>query len=524
MPNKKSHVMLLPALLLCGACQAPTESSPTPGKNTPEAVSEVLTDARAVVSAISAAHANWSAGPTSMSALSLAARQHRLGVPLDKIAEAHPTVIDDIKLGPTPLPATFDWRNYNGQNFVSPILDQGDCGSCVGFSTTGTYETQLNIAANDPSSPYELSPQYLFACGGGSCDGGWDGDSAAAFVTGSGMPDDSCMPYTSGVDDQDADCNAACSDVKSRALVAKSYTTPTTGSASSSALKAALLKGPLVTYMNVYDDFMFYTGGVYKHVTGAMDGGHAVSIVGWNDTDQAWICRNSWGGDWGENGFFEVAYTDTSGIGQQTWQFTVAAPGAYVSLAGVRDHAVFSGTAQALAFDAASLSNPTITWTLSQGTAILQQGTAAQAAASSGASATIDTTQMKDGVYTLQAKATSGSTTVSSEPRTVYVLNGTETGSVALSGLKAGTTVSGLTDIPVTVTSSPVPFTSITAQLINSAGVVLSSVASGNVGPTTKVLGVDTTRGPNGTYTISVFGTAGTQNTAAQTVSVNVKN
>jgi cathepsin B len=64
------------------------------------------------------------------------------------------------------------------------------------------------------------------------------------------------------------------------------------------------------TGFTVYQDFMNYKSGVYKHVSGNVLGGHAVKIVGWGQENGTnyWICANSWGTSWGENGFFRIAW------------------------------------------------------------------------------------------------------------------------------------------------------------------------------------------------------------------------
>jgi cathepsin B len=73
-----------------------------------------------------------------------------------------------------------------------------------------------------------------------------------------------------------------------------------------------MANGPMETGFSVYSDFMNYKGGVYKHVTGSLLGGHAVKIVGWGYDDTAksnyWLCANSWGETWGEQGFFKIAF------------------------------------------------------------------------------------------------------------------------------------------------------------------------------------------------------------------------
>jgi C1A family cysteine protease len=58
----------------------------------------------------------------------------------------------------------------------------------------------------------------------------------------------------------------------------------------------------------VYQDFFSYRSGVYRHVSGGAAGGHCVEIVGYDDAQGCWICKNSWGANWGEGGFFRIAY------------------------------------------------------------------------------------------------------------------------------------------------------------------------------------------------------------------------
>ncbi|HUI30360.1 MAG TPA: C1 family peptidase [Candidatus Acidoferrales bacterium] len=91
-------------------------------------------------------------------------------------------------------------------------------------------------------------------------------------------------------------------------------------SVSISAIKSALQTSPVLAGMEVYEDFAYYyTGGVYQHTFGNDLGGHAVVIVSYDDANSCWICKNSWGGNWGErepgqidkagvNGYFRIAY------------------------------------------------------------------------------------------------------------------------------------------------------------------------------------------------------------------------
>ena len=60
----------------------------------------------------------------------------------------------------------------------------------------------------------------------------------------------------------------------------------------------------------VFQDFMYYTSGIYQHETGDFLGGHGIMITGWgvdpNNGTPYWTCRNSWGEDWGEQGYFQI--------------------------------------------------------------------------------------------------------------------------------------------------------------------------------------------------------------------------
>jgi C1A family cysteine protease len=68
--------------------------------------------------------------------------------------------------------------------------------------------------------------------------------------------------------------------------------------------------GPMAGGMRVYSDFMYYRNGVYSHVSGRLEGGHCIEIIGYDDKEGCWICKNSWNSGWGDNGFFRIAYNE----------------------------------------------------------------------------------------------------------------------------------------------------------------------------------------------------------------------
>ena len=98
------------------------------------------------------------------------------------------------------LPTSFDWRNYEGDNWTTPVRDQLQCGSCWAFSSIGMTESVLNIATDDPDLDLDLAEQHLVAdcclyCG--SCKGG-SSHKALGYIQNYGIPDEACFPYGDG--------------------------------------------------------------------------------------------------------------------------------------------------------------------------------------------------------------------------------------------------------------------------------------------------------------------------------------
>jgi C1A family cysteine protease len=212
-----------------------------------------------------------------------------------------------------PYPAAFDWRKVSGEDYITPIRDQKGCGSCVAFGSVATVEALVRIQKKDPKLDIDLSEADLFFChegvDGGTCDTGWYVDAALSALT-SGIVDEKCFPYA----DQDQPCKR-CQDWESRLTkISRFHKITAIG-----AMKTWLAKnGPLVTCFNVYADFFSYHSGVYHHVSGALQGGHCVCCIGYNDRKRYWICKNSWGPAWGNHGFFQIAYGQV-GIDATMW-------------------------------------------------------------------------------------------------------------------------------------------------------------------------------------------------------------
>jgi len=263
--------------------------------------------------------AGWEAEDNPISKLSPAERKRRLGyVPgaeemsLEKreavSKQAHTTYLEARKKGKAlALAPAIDWRNVGGWNYVTPVQNQGSCGSCVAFGTVGLLEAQARIFAGAPvNGPAggvlpTLSEAHLFFCGAGqACGTGWYNSAALNFAKDTGVCTDSCYPYKA----KNQPCNP-CKDWASQVTQVEAWH----GISSTADMKTWLsTKGPLLTAFTVYSDFYNYKSGVYKHTSGKVEGGHAVCCVGYSETLQAWLCKNSWGGSWGMSGYFWIGY------------------------------------------------------------------------------------------------------------------------------------------------------------------------------------------------------------------------
>lgn len=191
-------------------------------------------------------------------------------------------------------PKTFDWRKTGAGDYTTPIRDQGQCGSCVAFATIGLMESVLEIVKKDTKLQPDLSEAYLFPRGGGNCASG------AQFVrmimaAESGVCDESCCPYTGDW--------KPCPDYKKRLTAISSYKTIYSADQAKAYIATT---GPVMTGMEVYTDFFDYDGGIYSQEYGDFAGNHAVVIVGYDDNEGYWICKNSWSTAWGESGWFRI--------------------------------------------------------------------------------------------------------------------------------------------------------------------------------------------------------------------------
>ena len=265
----------------------------------------------------------WEAGETHLSSHSDDQLVLLCGERSDEWTQVHGTedVLTHYHPVQDPLPPAFDWRD-DGGDWTTPIRDQEGCGSCVAFASLAVLESLLERQAGNPFINPDLSESDLFACGcGDCCNRGWWLSHAARHLRFVGVTSETCWRYTPR--------NQACQDVNSlgcdRETNIDSYRRLTTPEE----MKRSLVEnGPLLGRMNVYRDFAkFYRGGIYRPTPGSrLLGGHAVAIVGYDDNAGYWAVKNSWGTDWGESGFFRIAY-GASGIDVYAYELRLAQTG-----------------------------------------------------------------------------------------------------------------------------------------------------------------------------------------------------
>lgn len=256
-----------------------------------------------IQAAIRARGARWQAGDNPVARLAKEKRRALLGL-IKKQEPEGEELLTASQEPLTGLPAALDWRNYNG-NWVTPVRNQGNCGSCWAFATAGALESYQLRLRNTPGVDLNLAEQVLLSCSGaGSCAGGYIG-SASNYIRDTGLPGESCYPYTAS----NGSCSNACSTVFTDTYGIDSWSYVCTTSPTVTALKNALYTyGPLVTTMDVYSDFYYYKSGVYHYTSGSYQGGHAILLVGYDDTSQAFLAKNSWGTGWGMSGYFWIGY------------------------------------------------------------------------------------------------------------------------------------------------------------------------------------------------------------------------
>jgi len=203
---------------------------------------------------------------------------------------------------PSKLPDSVDWRTAKPP-VLTPVKDQGQCGSCWAFATTESVEAYLAIATGNLTI---LSPQDVVSCtpnpnncgGSGGCNGAI-AELGFNWIKDNGIATEAAWPYTATT----GTCtpHPMTASVKGcNKLGVNNYT---------DLLVAVATIGPIAVSVDA-SRWSPYTGGIFSgcDTERDMDIDHAVQLVGYGSENGTpyWIVRNSWGASWGEAGFIRL--------------------------------------------------------------------------------------------------------------------------------------------------------------------------------------------------------------------------
>ena len=223
-----------------------------------------------------------------------------------------PDPVDRSHLRPTvpkeELPERFDWRDHNG---MTPVGNQGDCGACWSFATCAVLESWLKIHENEV---WDFSENHIKNTHGfdiGHCDGGNAGMSTAYLARNSG-------PVLENEDPYDPNDSFSPIDIQAQKVMTSAPVFVQYKGERREIQEALMSRGPLMGVMYQDDALFDAATNTYYSANERFWGNHGIVFIGWDNDKEvpgapgrgAWICKNSWGTDWGDNGYFYLSYYD----------------------------------------------------------------------------------------------------------------------------------------------------------------------------------------------------------------------
>tara|TARA_A200000159_G_scaffold164849_1_gene196744 strand:- start:3975 stop:4664 length:690 start_codon:yes stop_codon:yes gene_type:complete len=193
--------------------------------------------------------------------------------------------------------------SWNDTNLLSPVKNQGQCGSCWAFATTNVVETFMRIHNYTVD---RLSEQQLVDCSEEDygCEGGFMHTALDYIIQNDGLLDNQIYPYRATTNN--CSCISKSNNVIGSNIKNYDFIIPN----SIIDMKKNVMETPIAIAIdanNIY--FRFYKNGVIDVPMNESNSiNHAVVLVGFDHDEDGmyWIIQNSWGSDWGDQGFCKV--------------------------------------------------------------------------------------------------------------------------------------------------------------------------------------------------------------------------
>jgi len=206
---------------------------------------------------------------------------------------------------PATLPTTFDW-GLNRTNIVTPVNNQGECGSCWAFSATETIESVWALAHNGTQHEVPLSVQQIVDCDktDAGCGGGWPYNAYEYVIKAGGLEPAADYPYRA----KNGQCKFNSKDVLAK-ISSWEYVIKNSTLEETTMLNFVATSAPVSVCVDASPWQLYSHGVLSKGCPNQMkDIDHCVQVTGFTTIGglQAWRVRNSWGSDWGQDGYLYI--------------------------------------------------------------------------------------------------------------------------------------------------------------------------------------------------------------------------
>jgi len=203
----------------------------------------------------------------------------------------------------------FSWRNRHGEDWVTPVKDQGGCNSCWAFATTAATELLVNLYYNRHLD-YNLSEQQLISCTYATCGGLGTYFTGLNQIQNTGIVMEDCLPY--GASDQD--CSGICNNPEDRIMI-----TDFASFEDVDEKKRAVIAGATASTVRGWGHLVQVVG--FKTIEAGdslfVKNSDVQSWITFQKNDPyigrtAWLCKNSYGPGWGDSGYVYLVWREGS--------------------------------------------------------------------------------------------------------------------------------------------------------------------------------------------------------------------